>query len=138
MKVSLDGGVTYVDAPEGVRVMYENVLIPGEDAYGEVLFNFSTQGIITDVWTLESNVGTESETIDELVERLVEKEETMHTQCSKSSSGKHEPDWLSMSIPTEAASDEFLQVFIDVNCKYCGLSGYARIDPDTINWEQQT
>ena len=34
IKVSLDGGLTYQDAIEGVRIVYEGVDIPGEDGTG--------------------------------------------------------------------------------------------------------
>ena len=34
-KVSLDGGQTWQDAPNGVRVSYEHRIIPGEDGDGD-------------------------------------------------------------------------------------------------------
>jgi hypothetical protein len=58
-----------------------------------------------------------------------------HTDCSKSPIGKHEPDWATLIIPDEASTDEFLLGVVDVNCKHCGMSGSARVDPDTISWE---
>jgi hypothetical protein len=77
MKVSLDGGETFVEAPNGVRVVYENVDVPGEDESGEVHVNLTHEGIITDVWvsrveSLDHNIGTSSSTVDEIVERLVD------------------------------------------------------------------
>ena len=76
-KVSLDGGTTYQDAPEGIRVIYEVEEVPGEDGEGEVHINLTHEGIITDVWvsresSLDHNIGTQSEGIADLVERLVE------------------------------------------------------------------
>jgi hypothetical protein len=76
IKVSLDGGATYQEAPEGVRVAYEDVDIPGEDSAGELHANFTHEGLILDVWAsrnepLDHNIGTSSETVDEIVERLV-------------------------------------------------------------------
>lgn len=77
MKVSLDGGLTWVPAPEGVRIAYENVLIDGENEAGEVQINCTHEGLITDIWStreepLDHNIGTESVPIDDIVTRLVE------------------------------------------------------------------
>lgn len=77
MKYSIDGGSTYHDAPEGVRVLYEGVDVPGEDAPGEVHYNHTGEGLITDVWvtrdtSLDHNIGTDCEQISDLVDRLVE------------------------------------------------------------------
>jgi len=70
MRVSLDGGSTFTNAPEGVIVVYDDVLVPGEDEEGHVEFHFSHEGLITDVWVANENLGSEGETIDELVTRL--------------------------------------------------------------------
>jgi hypothetical protein len=74
MIVSLDGGVTWREAPQGVRVTYNNIDVPGEDEQGLVCFNFTEEGQITDVWVdredAEHNIGTSSEMIGEIVERL--------------------------------------------------------------------
>jgi hypothetical protein len=77
MKVSLDGGKTFVDAPEGVRVVYDGVLIPGEDGTGELHLNLTDEGVISDLWTtrdepLDHNIGTSSELLEDMVERLVD------------------------------------------------------------------
>ena len=76
MEVSLDGGLTYQKAREGVRIIYKNVLIDGEDGRGEVHINATGEGLITDIWTtreepLDHNIGTDSVTIDDIVSRLV-------------------------------------------------------------------
>ena len=75
MKVSLDGGVTYIEAPEGVRVLHEGVMLDGEDGQGEVHFNHTHEGLITDVWMpVEEeacNLGTSSEMIDDISSRLI-------------------------------------------------------------------
>ncbi len=97
MKVSLDGGVTYVEAPEGVRIIYEEVMIPNKDDPGELHINATHEGLITDVWvsnpgelhtsitnegsladtwvpnngSLDHNAGTSSELVDDIVCRLV-------------------------------------------------------------------
>jgi hypothetical protein len=76
MIVSLDGGETWVEAPQGVRVTYNDVDIPGEDEQGSLCFNFTEEGQITDVWVGrgddDHNIGTSSEMVEEIVERLVE------------------------------------------------------------------
>lgn len=74
--VSLDGGVSYQSAPEGVRIIYQNIPIDGEDGAGEVHINATHEGLITDVWTtreepLDHNIGTDSVLIDDLITRLV-------------------------------------------------------------------
>lgn len=74
--VSLDGGVTYRPAPDGVRIIYQGVMIDGEDGRGEVHVNATHEGLITDVWTtrdepLDHNIGTDSVTINDIVARLV-------------------------------------------------------------------
>lgn len=76
IKISLDGGRTFVDAPEGVRVIYDEVMIPGEDSSGELHLNLTHEGVISDLWTtrdepIDHNIGTSSEMLDDLVFRLV-------------------------------------------------------------------
>lgn len=77
MKVSLDGGVTFVEATNGVRIIYEAVDVPGEDELGEVHVNATSEGLIVDVWvsreeSLGHNIGTSSELIGDIAYRLVE------------------------------------------------------------------
>lgn len=76
MMVSLDGGVTYIPAPSGVRIIYGDVMIDGEDGRGEVHVNATHEGIVTDIWTSregeDHNIGTDSVFIDDIVARLVE------------------------------------------------------------------
>lgn len=74
IKVSLDGGATYQVAPEGVRIIYENVEIPGEDEPGELHVNATSEGIITDVWAKrdeDPNLATRSEELDGIVHELI-------------------------------------------------------------------
>lgn len=76
MMVSLDGGLTFSPAPEGVRIVYRGVMIDGEDGRGELHINATHEGLITDLWTtrdepLDHNIGTESMLIEDLVTRLV-------------------------------------------------------------------
>jgi len=80
MKVSLDGGETFVNVLDGVRVIYEGMMIPGEDGCGELHVNLTHEGIITDVWAtreypLDHNIGTSSEMTDDIICRLVEENE---------------------------------------------------------------
>lgn len=76
MKVSLDGGVTWLEAKEGVRIIYEGVPVDGEDGLGEVHVNATHEGLITDIWTtrdepLDHNIGTDAVLIEDIVSRLV-------------------------------------------------------------------
>lgn len=76
MKVSLDGGVTYVEAPEGVRVIHDGVMLDGEGGRGEIHFNHTHEGLITDVWTTTNegedyNIGTGAEDLDHIATRLI-------------------------------------------------------------------
>lgn len=77
IKVSIDGGQTFLDANEGVRIIYEGVHIPGEDGTGELHLNATQEGFITDVWTtreepLDHNIGTSFQLIDNMVSDLVD------------------------------------------------------------------
>ncbi len=77
MQVSLDGGQTFVDAPQGVVVLYPKVDVPGEDERGQVNFSFTEEGLITDVWVsreehLDHNIGTSSQMLDDIVGDLVD------------------------------------------------------------------
>lgn len=77
IKVSLDGGMTFKNANEGVRIVYKGVHIPGDDGTGELHLNATHEGLITDVWTtrdesLDHNIGTSSQLIEDLVSDLVE------------------------------------------------------------------
>ncbi len=38
-------------------------------------------------------------------------------ECEKSPSGLHEPDWDSLNVNRDD------NIYIDVNCKHCGISG---------------
>ncbi len=76
IKVSLDGGITFVEAKEGVRVAIENVDVPGEGQRGEVHINVTHEGVITDVWvtreeSLDHNIGTRAEMLNDMVDDLV-------------------------------------------------------------------
>lgn len=75
--VSLDGGETYHPAREGVRIIYKDVMVDGEDGRGEVHINATHEGLITDIWTtrdepLDHNIGTDSVSLDDIVSRLVD------------------------------------------------------------------
>jgi hypothetical protein len=77
MAVSLDGGESYQPAPNGVRILYNDQLVPGNHK-GDLHINCTNEGIIMDVWTDSTepetgeNIGTSSETVDEIILRLVE------------------------------------------------------------------
>lgn len=72
MQVSLDGGVTYLPAPEGVQLVINRVNIPGEDGLGQLHVNATPERLIFDVWTtrdepLDHNIGTSCQQVEDLV-----------------------------------------------------------------------
>ena len=71
LQVSVDGGVTYVDAPDGVQVIAK--VATGASVI-EVHLNATHEGLITDVWQptrgVALNLGTSSEMYDEMATRL--------------------------------------------------------------------
>lgn len=73
MQISLDGGETWIDAPEGVRVSYDVIVMDedGTDIESELLVTCTDEGIISDVFSLLDCIATESETAQEIVDRLV-------------------------------------------------------------------
>jgi hypothetical protein len=75
MLITLDGGKNWIPCEEGIRVLIEGVEIDGEDNSGELVFNFTDEGLITDVWARENddndNLGTSSEMYSEIFSRLV-------------------------------------------------------------------
>jgi len=76
ISITLDDGKTWIPCPDGVRVNMENLPIDGEDSVGDLVFNFTHEGVITDIWVpngeSDDNVGTSSEMYSEIVSRLVE------------------------------------------------------------------
>jgi len=67
MKVSLDGGTTWIEAPSGVRVIYDDE-IPGGT---ELHLNHTHEGVITDVVSYSGFVlATDSEMATDIVARL--------------------------------------------------------------------
>lgn len=71
MMVSLDGGETFTPAQEGVRIIYSDVLVDGEDEPGELHLNATSEGLIFDVWVSNENMGTSSELVEDMVAALV-------------------------------------------------------------------
>jgi hypothetical protein len=72
LKYSIDGGVTYLDAPDGIRVIYSELYIDGEDGRGELHLNHTLEGVVSDVWVGDENPGTESREVDDIVRALTE------------------------------------------------------------------
>ena len=79
---SVDGGITWNAAREGVRIAYSNVIVDGEDRRGELLINATHEGLISDIWVrrgdpqvesdgYDHNIGSGSESIDDIVTRLI-------------------------------------------------------------------
>lgn len=65
MVYSVDGGVTWLAAPEGVRVAVEAPDLP------DVQINVTHEGVIIDAWLGNRIAGTSSEDFDQIVDRLL-------------------------------------------------------------------
>ena len=74
MRVSLDGGQTYLQAPEGVRVAVEGDFQDGFNSLLELIVTH--EGLIIDHWCINGrgevseNLATESSTFYDIVHRL--------------------------------------------------------------------
>jgi hypothetical protein len=68
MKISTDGGTTWINV-EQVKVLKAIDHSDGLDA--EIVFKFTDEGLITDVWVMDVCEGTSSETYLEIGDRLV-------------------------------------------------------------------
>lgn len=79
IKISLDGGVTYQDAPEGVRIIYSEVSVDldGKESVGELHLNHTNEGMIYDVWGtrsshLDTHIGTTVIEVDDAVRATIQ------------------------------------------------------------------
>jgi hypothetical protein len=68
MKISTDGGGTWIDTQE-IRVL--KTIDNPDSLDSEILFNFTQEGLIVDVWVENVCEGTSSETYQEIGDRLV-------------------------------------------------------------------
>jgi hypothetical protein len=76
MRVSLDGGVTYQDVPEGVRVIYDEGLMDEDENPVELHINCTKEGVVLDLWDSDREMDDESTATtslmaSEIVERLL-------------------------------------------------------------------
>ncbi len=77
MKVSLDGGRSFVEAQEGVRVIVDLPAFINDDLTEEhdatLQINLTEEGIILDVTddSTNDNVGTSSQTFEEMASELL-------------------------------------------------------------------
>jgi hypothetical protein len=69
MKISTDGGHTWTDM-EKVQVL--KALDHPDELDSEILFNFTGEGLITDVWVGNVCEGTSCEMYQEIGDRLVQ------------------------------------------------------------------
>ncbi|MDG1580972.1 hypothetical protein [Pseudomonas sp. GOM6] len=74
--VSLDGGQTFQPAPSGVRLIFPDVEVDDEDGPTELHLNATQEGLISDLYTtrgehLDHIIGTDSQLVSDIVERLV-------------------------------------------------------------------
>lgn len=77
IRVSLDGGETFFNAPNDVRLIYPDQLVPGEDGSGELHITATQEGLVLDVWVtreehLDHNIGTSSQMASDLISDMVE------------------------------------------------------------------
>jgi hypothetical protein len=75
MQVSLDGGVTYAPAINGVRVIYEGLPRPDSDEEnGQLHVNLTDEGVIYDVWTPDAgeSLGTSAQEAADIAFELEE------------------------------------------------------------------
>lgn len=74
MKYSVDGGKTWNEAPDGVRVLHEGIDGFEDDFGGDVslLLNHTYEGLITDLMDQDGEVvETDSATVDEIIGHLI-------------------------------------------------------------------
>ena len=73
MKISTDGGITWTEV-DSVRVIQKipDTFNEEEKFEIELLFNFTHEGLIQDLWIDNANEGTTSETYNEIGDRLSE------------------------------------------------------------------
>lgn len=71
ISISLDGGKNWVKCPEGVRVNIAEQDINGEDSKVTFVFDFTHEGVITDIWAQTVDLSS-SEMYCDIIERLVE------------------------------------------------------------------
>jgi hypothetical protein len=73
--VSLDGGVNYSKASEGVRVIYPNLEVH-DDKDGELQINLTTEGFFKDLWSgdkgssLDNLEGNTADSVDDMIFEL--------------------------------------------------------------------
>lgn len=79
MQVSLDGGSSYLEAPEGVRVIYSNLIAGENETPVEAHINLTREGIISDIWgkgdDQEGPLGSDTVMIDDIVARVFDWDE---------------------------------------------------------------
>jgi hypothetical protein len=80
MQVSLDDGETWEPAPQGVKVIYPDVEIPGQEHPGSLHVKLTTEGIVKDLWVDPKGDGqdyvqaTDSQMLDVIISELVEED----------------------------------------------------------------
>jgi hypothetical protein len=77
MRVSLDGGETWLETDDGVTVIFDSVRVPGESSAGELHINLATNGTITEILKncnegRDHNVWASATILEEIVGRLVD------------------------------------------------------------------
>ena len=72
MLVSLDGGVTYTEAPEGVRIIHDTAFRVGDDEPVALHINLTNEVMVLDLWSESANVGTECQMFDDIVNEFLD------------------------------------------------------------------
>jgi hypothetical protein len=74
MNISLDNGITWQEAPNGVRIMVEDLIDPIDEGDDYLVINATNEGLLMDVLQKDGEskgiLGTSSETYQEIVDRL--------------------------------------------------------------------
>lgn len=78
MQVSLDGGVTFLPAREGVRVIVQGQ--ESEEGPVDLHFNLTQEGVVTDLWAGDAHVGTDAVPYDDTVSRLYDDSDDVEPQ----------------------------------------------------------
>lgn len=73
LMVSLDGGLTYFPADDGVRVIRRGLPFT-EERQGDVHMNVTPEGHITDLWSGDTPCGTDSCAFQSYVDRLLDED----------------------------------------------------------------
>lgn len=127
IRISLDGGKTFLDAADGVRIVYDDVLIPGDEHGGELHLNLTHEGVISDLWTARDApggqlVGTSCEMVEDVVERLAGPPSSGDEAAQRSSQREGEQAWAD-AVTQQGWNEESQIVHLEGFIRDRGLFG---------------